>query len=225
MLLLFLAVGLAENRNQVLEVGLLNYLWPAFTLVLSVPVLGNRANWVLYPGTILAIVGVYLVLTSGTSVDWRSFVNNLERNPAIYLLGLAAALSWALYSIFTRKWAGDKEGGAVAVFLPATALVMFMICLLFNEPREWRIRTLLEVVILGVATFFAYSLWDYAMRAGNVIVVAASSYLIPLFSTVITCMYLSIVPTMQLWLGCGVLIAGSMLSWVSMTQKKSRKTV
>ena len=218
MLLLFLAVGLADNHNQVLEVGLINYLWPALMLVLSVPILGNRANWLLFPGTALALFGVFIVLTSGASVDWHSFTNNLARNPAAYLLGLAAALSWALYSALTRKWAGGREDGAVAVFLPATALAMFLVSLLVDEPREWSIRVFVEVIILGVATFFAYSLWDNSMRKGKVIFVAASSYLIPFFSTVVTCIYLSVPQTLKLWLGCGILIVGSILSWLSVDE-------
>lgn len=220
MLLLFLAVGVADNRNRVLEVGLINYLWPALTLVLSVPILGNRARWLLFPGTVLALSGVFLVLTSGTSVDWHSFADNLAKNPAAYLLGLAAALSWALYSTLTRKWAGGREGGAVAAFLPVTALAMFLICLLVDEPREWSIRAFVEVVILGVATFFAYSLWDNSMRMGKVIFVAASSYLTPFLSTLVTCIYLSVPPTLQLWLGCGVLMVGSILSWFSIDENK-----
>ena len=35
MLLLFLAIGAAQDRQQVLEVGLLNYLWPVLTLLLT----------------------------------------------------------------------------------------------------------------------------------------------------------------------------------------------
>lgn len=98
MLFLFLAIGLADTHNQVLEVGLINYLWPAFTLLFSLLILGNRANWLLIPGTFLALFGIFLVLTSGTSVTWNSFASNLARNPAAYLLGLGAAVSWGLYS-------------------------------------------------------------------------------------------------------------------------------
>ena len=224
MLLLVLAVGLAENRNQVLEVGLINYLWPALTLLLSVPILGHRAKWLLFPGTVLALSGVFLVLTSGRSVDWHSFANNLERNPAPYLLELAAALSWALYSTLTKKWAGGEEGGAVTLFLPATALAMGLICLLVDEPRAWSIRACAEVAILGVATFIAYSLWDNSMRKGNVTIVAASSYLTPFLSTVVTGIYLSVSPTPQLWLGCGCLIVGSLLSWFSIDENQRVRT-
>ncbi len=47
------SIGLAGNRQQVLEVGILNYLWPALTLVLSVPILGNRPRWTLCPACCL----------------------------------------------------------------------------------------------------------------------------------------------------------------------------
>ena len=220
MLLLFLAVGVADNREQVLEVGLINYLWPALMLVLSVPILGNRAKWLLFPGTILALSGVFLVLTSGASVDWHSFANNLASNPGAYLLGLTAAITWALYSLLTQKWVGGREGGAVAVFLPVTALAMFLISLLVDEPQNWSGRAFVEVIILGVATFFAYSLWDNSMRKGKVVFIAASSYLTPVFSTAVTCIYLSVPPTLQLWFGCGILIVGSILSWISIDDKK-----
>ena len=38
-------------------------------------------------------------------------------NPLAYSLALVAAVCWALYSNLTRRWAGDHEDGAVAVFL------------------------------------------------------------------------------------------------------------
>ena len=132
-----------------------------------------------------------------------------------YLLALAAALSWGFYSTLTRKWVGGKEGGAVALFLLATAVVLLFICFFVDEPRAWSVRALTEVGILGVATYFAYSLWDNSMRNGNAIFVAACSYLTPFFSTVISCIYLSVPPTPTLWIGCAVLIVGSLLSWYS----------
>ena len=57
MLLLFLAIGSAADRAQTLTVGLLNYLWPPLTIVLSVVLLGRRANRLLGPGLVLALGG------------------------------------------------------------------------------------------------------------------------------------------------------------------------
>ena len=69
-LLLYLAIGHAHSRDQVLEVGLMNYLWPSLTLLLSLVILGAVANWVLIPGTILALAGVFLVMTNSAHISW-----------------------------------------------------------------------------------------------------------------------------------------------------------
>ncbi|HNX51792.1 MAG TPA: EamA family transporter, partial [Thermoanaerobaculaceae bacterium] len=39
----YLALGIASGSRQAIEVGVINYLWPAATVVLSVPLLGTRA--------------------------------------------------------------------------------------------------------------------------------------------------------------------------------------
>ena len=41
---LFLALGLAADRRQTVEVGLLNYLWPTLTILLALLLLGRRAG-------------------------------------------------------------------------------------------------------------------------------------------------------------------------------------
>jgi len=218
MLLLFLAVGLAEGREQVLEVGLLNYLWPALTILLSVALLKKRASLLLLPATLLALSGVVVVLTQGADVSWQSLCRNLAANPIAYALGLAAAVSWAFYSVLARRWAGGEGRGAVDLFLPTTAVVLLLVCFCVDEPRAWSPSTLGETVFLGVATYLAYGLWDTAMRTGNVVLVAAGSYLTPFLSTVVSCLYLSIPTRSSLWIGCGMLVVGSLLSWLSVSE-------
>lgn len=217
-LLLFLAVGLAEGRQQVLEVGLLNYLWPALTILLSVVLLKKRASLLLFPATLLALSGVVLVLMQGTRVSWHSFHRNLADNPIAYSLGLGAAVSWAFYSVLARRWAGGERRGAVDLFIPTTGAVLLLVCFFVDEPRAWSSSSLVEAVFLGVATYLAYGLWDTAMRTGNVVLVAAVSYLTPFFSTAVTCVYLTIATQPSLWIGCGLLAIGSLLSWLSVSE-------
>ncbi len=223
MLLLFLAIGWADSRQQVLEVGLLNYLWPTLTLILSLVFLEKKASWVLFPGTLLALAGVFVVITHGAPVSWQALSRNLASNPGAYSLALAAAVSWAMYSNLTRKWASSQEEGAVVIFLPITAIVLLLICFFLDEPREWNRRSLAESLFLGIATYGAYMLWDYAMRRGNIVTVAAASYLTPFFSTIVSCLYLAVVPGARLWVGCGVLILGSILSWKSVSSISTKK--
>ena len=215
MIALFLAIGLATDHQQVLEVGLLNYLWPTLTILLSLVILKRRANVWLIPGTLLALVGIFLVLTQGTYVSWQSTLGNLSANPVAYAVGLIAAVSWAIYSNLTRRWAEDKRQGMVDLFLPITAIVLTVIALLSRSWHAWSVRSLLEVVFLGIVTYVAYWSWDNSMRRGNFVLVTAASYLTPFFSTVLASAYLHVAPTVNLWIGCGALIAGSLLSWSS----------
>jgi drug/metabolite transporter (DMT)-like permease len=224
-LLLFLAVGLAEGRQQVLEVGLLNYLWPALTVLLSVMLLKKRASLLLFPATLLALSGVALVLTQGASVSWQSFSRNLADNPIAYSLGLGAAVCWALYSVLARRWAGGKETGAIVLFLPITGGVLLLLCFFADEPRVWSPYTLAEAAFLGLATYLAYALWDSAMRTGNVVLVAAGSYLTPFLSTAVTCAYLAVPTQPSLWVGCSLLVVGSLLSWLSVSEVRQIEKV
>ena len=214
-LLLYLAIGHAHSRDQVLEVGLLNYLWPSLTLVLSLVILGAAANWVLIPGTLLALTGVFLVMTQGAHVSWTSLTHNAANNPIVYLLAASAAVCWALYSNLARKWAGGCQEGAVSIFLPVTALLLLAISCGVNEPRHWTLRAGAELLFQGIATYVSASLLDHAMRHGNVTAVAAASYFTPLLSTLISCFYLAVLPGPKLLIGCVVLITGSVLSWYS----------
>jgi drug/metabolite transporter (DMT)-like permease len=72
-------------------------------------------------------------------------------------------------------------------------------------------------VFLGLSTYAGYALWDRAMRTGNVASVAAASYLTPLFSTLVSVLYLGVTPGPRLWAGCAVLVTGSVLSWRSVS--------
>jgi len=228
MLTIFLGVGLAENRSQVLQVGLLNYLWPVLTILLSLVLLNKKAGWLLIPGTLLALTGEWFVLMQDAEISWLSFFSNVAGNPAAYALGLAAACSWALYSNLTRRWAGAERTGAVDFFLPVTGLVLLIVSLATDEHGSWNIRAAVEAGIMGIVTWSAYRLWDFAMRKGDIVLVAACSYLTPLLSTAVSCVYLNVSADISLWVGCILIVAGSLVTWRSVsdrTVKTSAKSV
>ena len=67
----------------------------------------------------------------------------------------------------------------------------------------------------GLVTAIAYGAWEHAMRRGNLVFITACSYFTPLLSTLVSCLRLGVVPGARLWVGCGLLVAGSLLSWRS----------
>jgi drug/metabolite transporter (DMT)-like permease len=212
---LFLALGLATGRQQALEVGLVNYLWPALTVLFSLAILSKKARPGLIPGTLLALLGIVFVLTQDGYVSWRSLSANVAANPAAYSLALAAAVSWALYSNLTRRWAAPDGASGVPLFVIATGLALSLARLLHPEDAVWSLRVVAEIAFLGTATALAYLFWDIAMRRGDVVLVASCSYLTPFLATAVGCVYLWVVPGFKLWLGCLFLIGGSFLSWRS----------
>jgi len=225
MLCLYLAVGLAADRTQVLAVALVNYLWPALILVFSLVLLGHRARWVLLPGTALALGGVVLAMASGGGATWDGLLATVRTQPAPFLFGLGAAVTWALYSNLTRRWGGTGTGGGVPVFMAGTGLILGVLLwglsagFGYREVSHWSPRALAELAALSTSTVLSYAAWDAAMRRGDVVFVVALSYFTPLLATIVAAAYLGVWPGLTLWLGCAFVVAGSLASWQSVRDK------
>lgn len=209
----YLALGLSAGAQQAIEVGTVNYLWPAATVVLSVPILGVRARWTLWPGVLLALAGIAAATLSGRGWTLAASWESLRRDWLPYLLALVGAFVWALYSNLSRRWAGGAGAGAVPLFMVATALVMVPLALAHpGAAPQWTLRTVAELVYLGVfPTTLGYAFWEVAMRRGNILRVATLSYFTPLLAAAIAAAYLGAVPGPGLWLGCALVVAGA---WV-----------
>jgi drug/metabolite transporter (DMT)-like permease len=214
----YMAIGTASNRLQVLQVGLVNYLWPSLTLIMAALLLGRKARFTLIPGCLLASGGV-LVAAAQFGEAWQAFVGNLVSNWPPYMLALVAAVCWALYSNFTRRWARDAESGAVPLFLLASGLVLVGLHVLFPERTQWTSQSVLELAYMAIfPTIFAYAFWDVAMRRGNAILVASISYLTPLLSIIIGSAYLGVRTGWNLWAGCLLVVAGSVTCKLSVEE-------
>jgi drug/metabolite transporter (DMT)-like permease len=210
MVCLYLAIGLAASRQQTLEVAVLNYLWPGLTLVLAVPILGARVRPVFYLGVAAAVAGGALAPLGGGGFSLAALGATLRANPWPYLLGALAGVLWALHSVLGRRTGGGAAGGAVPLFALASGIVLGGLRLLRPEAAHVGARTVGELAFMAVFPgLLAYGMWDRAMREGDVTLVAALAYLIPLSSTAISCAYLGVRPGAALWLACGLIVVGA----------------
>ncbi|WP_159565262.1 aromatic amino acid DMT transporter YddG [Budvicia diplopodorum] len=213
-----LAIGMAASRQQTLEIGLINYLWPSLTLLFALPLLKISARWWLWAGIILAFSGVIWVV-SGGSLSLSNFISNVGTNPLAYLLATIAAIAWALYSNLVRIYCQGK--GVLPLFLFVTALCLWIMTPIFSHlPTEMLSQgALLELLLMGSTTAVAYLCWDMAMRKGNVTLVAALSYFTPLFSIAIASLWLNTPPSGAFWPGVGLVVIGSLLCWSASREK------
>jgi drug/metabolite transporter (DMT)-like permease len=206
----YLALGSAANRNQTLEIGLINYLWPMLILLFSIPILKTRSTWLTIPAALTATAGIFLATLQNQSLSLQNFTANISNHPAPYLLALLAAVSWALYSNLSRKLAGSAGGGAVPFFMLSTGLVLGLLRLIYPEHSHFSLQAVLNLLYLIIGPNLGYIFWDVAMRRGDIVLVASASYFTPLLSTLVSCLYLGVVPGIQLWLGCGLIIIGAL---------------
>jgi drug/metabolite transporter (DMT)-like permease len=212
----YCAVALSADRLQVVEIALVNYLWPTLTVVLSLPILGRRASWMLSPGVLMAMAGVFLVVTHANGFTWVRLAAHLADRPAPYAWAAAAAVSWALYSNLTGRWARESGAAPGPLFLLATGAVLGLLRLCHPEPSLRTPAVLRLLVFFSVTTALAYPFWDVAMRKGNADFVVACSYATPVLSTLFSCLLLHVAPGWRLWAGCGLIVLGAVLSRFSL---------
>jgi drug/metabolite transporter (DMT)-like permease len=218
LVLIYLAIGLAPTREQVIGVGIINYLWPMLTLLFSVPVLRKRAGPLLVPGAALAFAGAVLASTGG-QLSAAGFLKDLGGGSAPYLFALVAAVLWGLYSNLSRRWAGAEEGSAMAIWLLAAGVALAVLRLFFHEQPHWAARTYYELAYMALLpALLAYAFWDYSMRRGNLVLVAAVAYLAPVLSTTFTSYYLHVPAARGLWVACVLVVAGAVVCKLSVKE-------
>jgi drug/metabolite transporter (DMT)-like permease len=207
-----LAIGLATSRTQTIVAGLINYLWPAFSLVLAPVFLKKKVRPLfLVVGLALALGGMYLASTQGQVLNPGEVLSQ-PGTLVVYSLALLAAVTWGLYSNLSKKWASDQDSGSVPLFLLASGLLMGLFRLFIPEVSAPGPAAPFEMAYMVIfPTILAYIFWDAAMRKGQMILVVSLSYFIPLFSTVISSLGLGVAPGPELWAAAGMIIAGALV--------------
>ncbi|MGY2168257.1 aromatic amino acid DMT transporter YddG [Pseudomonas gingeri] len=208
---LSLSLGFANSSTQAIQLGVVNYLWPCLTVLLAIVMNGQKARWMIVPGSILALFGIlWVVSTDGLSLP--SIVENVESNPVSYSLALGCAITFALYCNVTRRYAGGQN--LVAFFFIITALILWAKYALSSESLpEFGLRNTLELVAAGVAMAGGYALWNIGILRGNLTLLATASYSAPVLSSAFAALWLGAVLTGQFWQGAVMVTAGSLTCW------------
>ncbi|MCE5270976.1 EamA family transporter [bacterium] len=217
------ALDAAAGREQVLVVGIINYLWPAFSLLLSVPILGQRTSLpALLAASLVALLGVALALGAGGTLSAGVLAAALRGGWAAYIPALAAAILWGLYNNLSRRWGGGDGSGAVPLFILATAILLSPNLVLLPHDAVWNVRAVALLLFVALCpTFLAYFLWDRAERRGHHSTVNALAYGIPVASTLLTGWLLDLrVPSLT-WAGCALVILGAAFSRLVILDKES----
>ncbi|EAB9519673.1 aromatic amino acid efflux DMT transporter YddG [Salmonella enterica subsp. enterica] len=171
---LALSLGYAATRHQAIEVGMVNYLWPSLTILFAILFNGQKTNWLIVPGLLIALTGVCWVLGGENGLNPGEIISNVATSPLSYLLAFLGAFIWATYCTVTNKYARGFNGITVFVLLTAVALWFHY----FLTPQPAMIFSLPVIAKLFTAALtlgFAYAAWNVGILHGNVTIKAASN--------------------------------------------------
>jgi drug/metabolite transporter (DMT)-like permease len=187
------------------QANMVNYLWPLLIVLFSRLLPGERLALRHLAGAVLGLAGTAVVVLD----DGATFA---AEHAAGYAFALGAAVTWAGYSVLSRRIA-HVPTEAVTVFCGATAALALVCHLLFETTRWPAPATWPAVVALGLGPLgLAFVAWDIGVKRGDIRLLAVAAYAIPPASTLILIAAGHAEPTARLALGCALIVAAAIVA-------------
>lgn len=207
-----LALGLARNRGQAIEVGMVNYLWPSLTVLCSALAARQRLNALVLGGLALAFAGVIASASPPEGLSLARFFHNVADNPLCYGLAFVGAVVWALYSTCTRHLA--QGGNGLWLFMALSAVAFWVLHALNTDapPMAWSARIVVQVLLASAAVTLAYLLWNLGVLHGSIRTLGLAANGTPLMSALFASLLLSTPLAATFWMGAGMVALGSLLA-------------
>lgn len=179
--LLFAALQLAPP----VQVNLLNYLWPLLIVVLAPLYLkGMQLRLAHALAALLGFGGAVLAVLDGARASGTSLDASMDASTlAGYLLAVAAALTWASYSLLGRRVPPYRTAAIGGLSLGA-GLLSLLCHWLFEAPVTLTSADMALIALLGVGPLGgAFFVWDAALKRTDPRTVGLLAFLTPLLST------------------------------------------
>lgn len=209
--LFFVAENSAVGLTYVNNVSFITSTSPLITVILGIVFVKSiKATWTLITGSLIALLGVGIVIFNG------SFI--LHLNPWGDLLALLTAVCWAVYSLLMKAVSSKYS----AVFITrkiffyglVTVLPMFLI-----DPWTATFsmlmtpKVVLNLLFLGlIASFLCFALWTVVIARLGVMTASNYQYLNPITTVVASAIFLSEPMTAIAYMGSALILIGVAVS-------------
>lgn len=208
----------ALQTAPAVEANLVNYLWPLLIVLFSSFLPGHRLRWFHVLGSLMGLGGL-VVLVLGKARGGLDF-------DSAHALGFAAAFGaavvWGAYSVLSRLFA-QVPSDAVGAFCGVGAALAFA-CHLAFEPAVWpQGWEWAAVIALGLGPAGgAFFVWDIGVKRGDIQVLGAASYLVPLLSTLLLILGGSGTFTAEVAAACALIVGGAALAGQDMLRRRRK---
>lgn len=217
---LALALGYSNSRAQAIEVSIVNYLWPALTVLFAVLSSNKKPSWLLYPAVTLAFLGVAWTVSGDNGLSVQQIIDNVNSNPLVYFMALTGAVIWAVYCNLTQKQ--QSKHNAITLFFIATAVSLWVKFLVTDQPAMTFSWSAMGYLLASAALMAGgYGLWNIAIVGGNMVFLATLSYFTPIFSALFSSVILGVTLSQSFWHGVIMVTVGSLLCWLVTKEKRA----
>ena len=218
-LCLSLSVGFAQNARQAVEIGMVNYLWPTFTIVGAVYFNKQPSKWWMVIGFILSFLGIATVLGGDVGLSVSGIYHNVRTNPGGYIMAFVDAVLWAAYCTLTARV--KAEGSSVGFFFALVSILLWIEYFLSGaDTLNFDSVSLGYAVAAAACMGLGYAVWNIGISRGNLTVLAGASYFIPVLSAVVSSFVISAPLSMTFWQGAGMVCLGSIVCWLATRRKR-----
>jgi drug/metabolite transporter (DMT)-like permease len=197
---------LALQSAPAAEANLINYLWPLLIVVFAGFLPGERLGRAQILGAGCGLAGTLLLITGGAGLTVKA-----EYLPG-YLSAVACAVTWAGYSVLSRRF-GAVPTEIVTFFCLATAALSGLCHLLFEVtvwPQGWAWAV---VAAMGIGPVgLAFFVWDHGVKRGDIQTLGALSYATPLLSTGLLILAGRAAPTWVVGAACLLIVGGAVVA-------------
>ncbi|WP_246796034.1 aromatic amino acid DMT transporter YddG [Burkholderia perseverans] len=219
-LCLSLSIGYADNGRQAIEVGMVNYLWPTFTMAAAILFNGQRASLLVVPGFVLSMLGIGWVLGGEHGFDVAGMIGNVRLNPLSYGLAFLGALVWAGYCTVTARIANGKNA-VTPFFMAVSAALWIKYGLDGGGAMHFDLPAFVYLLLAAAAMGFGYAAWNVGIMHGNLTIVVGASYFTPVLAAALAAALLHAPLSLQFWEGALMVCGGSILCWLATRGRQS----
>ena len=206
-----MTLGLARTEQGMMLSSLLFSLWPLATLLLAVPILKVRIRRGFYFAVALGVLGVALAAGIG---DIATLPQTLRENALCILCGLLSPLCWGIASNYYCIYVQDVRADYVALTCIADGIFQLVASFAVGETvGSFTAGSWLGLIFqMLFATVFANQLWNRAMRSEHRLAAVLFSNMLPVVSTLSSCLLLGARLTWPIALGSVLIVAATLLA-------------
>lgn len=163
------------------QVNVVNYLWPVFIIIFSIPILKEKFNYKTILAIFVSFLGALIAFTKG---NFSIFSNQYTVG---YLLAALGAVCYGLFSVFGKKFEYDKFSSMLVYYISAAILIIPTALFFSGFVIPTSLTTIIAILVLGgIMNSIAFVFWFKALKLGHTHKTANLIYSVPFLAMVWT---------------------------------------